>query len=49
MTGVNKQKLITANDIANSQLKVVKEKFNKYGKFLKQIQTELFTISDLMK
>jgi hypothetical protein len=49
MTGVSKQKLSTANDVANTQLKTVKEKFNKYGKFLKLIQTELFTISDLMK
>ena len=49
MTSINKQKLITANDIATVQLKTVKEKFNKYGKFIKVKQTKLFSITDLMK
>jgi hypothetical protein len=46
---LTKEKIISANEISVEQIKNFKENSTKYGKFLKNIQTELFLIQDLLK
>jgi hypothetical protein len=44
-----KEKIKYANEISIGQLKTFKDESEKYGKYLKQIHSELFMIGDLIK
>lgn len=48
-TSLAKEKLKYGNEISLDQLKIFKENSNKYGKYLKMIQGELQSVSDLLK
>jgi hypothetical protein len=48
-TQLTKEKIISANEISNEQIKNFKENTIIYGKYLKSIHGELAIIQDLMK